>query len=92
MIAREFNFVTSMLPVLSTVRKVGAGSGLRVPDHIEATVDRYPDRPMAILDDGEISYREFEAYANRIAHWALDQDWHHRVDAEPGKDWTYQRK
>ena len=72
-IAREFNFVTSMLPVLSTVRKVGAGSGLRVPDHIEATVDRYPDRPMAILDDGEISYREFEAYANRIAHWALDQ-------------------
>ncbi|WP_291841468.1 long-chain-acyl-CoA synthetase [Maricaulis sp.] len=72
-IAREFNYVTSMLSVLRTVRKVGAGSGLRVPDHIEATVDRFPDRPMAILDDGEVSYRQFDALANRVARWALSR-------------------
>ena len=72
-IAREFNYVTGMLSVLRKIRKVGSGSGLRVPDHIEATVDRFPDRPMAILDDGEISYRAFDAFANKVAHWALDQ-------------------
>jgi len=72
-IAREFNYVTSMLSVLKKIGKVGSGSGLRVPDHIEATVDRFPDRPMAILDDGEISYRQFDAFANKIANWALEQ-------------------
>ncbi len=72
-IKREFDYVSGMLRVLREIRKVGAGSGVRVPDKIEATVDRYPDRPMALLDDGEISYRQFDAYANRVAHWALDQ-------------------
>lgn len=72
-IAREFNYVTSMLSVLKKIGKVGPGSGLRVPDHIEATVDRFPDRPMAILDEGEISYRQFDAFANRVANWALEQ-------------------
>ena len=42
-------------------------------DHIEKTVDKFPKRPMAITDDGEISYAAFEAYANRVAHWALEQ-------------------
>jgi fatty-acyl-CoA synthase len=72
-IKREFDYVSGMLRVLREIRKVGSGSGMRVPDKIEATVDRYPDRPMALLDDGEISYRQFDAYANRVAHWALDR-------------------
>ena len=72
-IKREFDYVTSMLHVLREVQKVGAGSGVRVPDHIEKTVDRFPDRPMALLEDGEISYRQFDAYANRVANWALAQ-------------------
>jgi len=72
-IAREYTYVTSMLSVLRKISKVGSGSGLRVPDHIEATVDRYPDRPMALTDDGEVSYREFDAFANRVANWALAQ-------------------
>ena len=44
-----------------------------MPDHIENTVDRFPDRPMAILDNGEISYAAFDAYANRVAHWARSE-------------------
>ena len=72
-LAREYEYVTGMLRVLREVGKVGSGSGLRVPDHIEKTVDRFPDRPMALLDDGEISYRAFDAQANRIARWALAQ-------------------
>ena len=72
-IKREFGFVSGMLRVFREVSKVGAGSGVRLPDKLEAVVDNHPDRPMALLDDGEISYREYEAYANRVAHWALDQ-------------------
>lgn len=70
---REFDYVTGMLGVLSRIKKVGPGSGVRVPDHIEKTVDRFPDRPMAITDEGEVSYAAFDAFANRVAHWALEQ-------------------
>lgn len=71
--AREFEFVTGMLRILGAIKKVGPGSGLRVPDHIEKTVDKFTDRPMAITDEGEISYGAFDAYANQIAHWAQEQ-------------------
>ncbi len=70
---REFDYVSGMLRVFRAAKKVGAGSGVRVPDHIEATIDRYPDNPMALLDEGEITYRQFEARANQVAHWALAQ-------------------
>ncbi|MBR9826533.1 MAG: long-chain-acyl-CoA synthetase [Alphaproteobacteria bacterium] len=69
-IGREVEFMSAMLRILGKIKKVGPGSGLRVPDHIEKTVDKYPDRPMAITDEGDVSYAEFEAYANQVAHWA----------------------
>ena len=72
-IGREVKYVSGMLRVLNQIKKVGPGSGVRVPDHIEKTVDKFSDRPMAITDDGEISYAAFDAYANRVANWALAQ-------------------
>lgn len=72
-ISREVKYVSGMLRVLNQIKKVGPGSGVRVPDHIEKTVDKFSDRPMAITDDGEISYAAFDAYANRVANWALAQ-------------------
>lgn len=69
-IGREVEYMSAMLRILGKIKKVGPGSGLRVPDHIEKTVDKYPDRPMAITDEGDVSYAEFEAYANQVAHWA----------------------
>ncbi|WP_412545441.1 long-chain-acyl-CoA synthetase [Maricaulis sp. MIT060901] len=72
-IGREVEYVSGMLRVLKQIKKVGPGSGVRVPDHIEKTVDKFADRPMAITDEGEISYAEFDAYANRVANWALAQ-------------------
>lgn len=72
-IGREVKYVSGMLRVLNQIKKVGPGSGVRVPDHIEKTVDKFSDRPMAIIDDGEISYAAFDAYANRVANWALAQ-------------------
>ena len=64
---REFDYVSGMLRVFRAVKKVGAGSGVRVPDHIEATVDRFPDNPMALLDAGEISYRAIRS----LSSWAI---------------------
>jgi len=72
-ITREVDYLSAMLRVLGQIKKVGPASGLRVPDHIEKTVDRFSDRPMAITDDGEVSYAQFEAYANQVAHWAIEQ-------------------
>jgi fatty-acyl-CoA synthase len=72
-VKREYEFVTGMLRILGGIKKVGAGSGVRVPDHIEKTVDKFPDRPVAITDEGDVSYAAFDAYANRVAHWALEQ-------------------
>tara|TARA_R110000868_G_scaffold158638_1_gene386913 strand:- start:6537 stop:8330 length:1794 start_codon:yes stop_codon:yes gene_type:complete len=72
-ITREVDFLSAMLRVLGQIKKVGPASGLRVPDHIEKTVDRFADRPMALTDEGEVSYAAFDAYANQVAHWALEQ-------------------
>lgn len=72
-ISREVEFLSAMLRVLGQIKKVGPESGLRVADHIEKTVDRFADRPFAFTDAGEISYAGLEAYANQVAHWALDQ-------------------
>ncbi|WP_417498249.1 long-chain-acyl-CoA synthetase [Maricaulis sp.] len=72
-ITREVGFMSAMLRVLGQIKKVGPASGLRVPDHIEKTVDRFADQAMAITDEGEVSYAAFEAYANQVAHWALEQ-------------------
>ncbi|MHA6287456.1 long-chain-acyl-CoA synthetase [Maricaulis sp. CAU 1757] len=73
-IGREFSYLSGMLRVLGQLRKTGPGSGVRVPDHIEKTVDAWPDRPMAILDDDVITYARFDAYANRVARWAMAQN------------------
>ncbi|WP_339747729.1 long-chain-acyl-CoA synthetase [uncultured Maricaulis sp.] len=72
-ITREVDYLSAMLRVLGQIKKVGPASGLRVPDHIEKTVDRFADRPMAITEDGSVSYAQFDAYANQVAHWALEK-------------------
>ena len=59
-ITREVDFLSAMLRVLGQIKKVGPASGLR-------------DRPMALTDEGEVSYAAFDAYANQVAHWALEQ-------------------
>lgn len=72
-VKREISYITQMRDILSKVDAVGPKSGLRVPDHIERTVDAYPDRVMAYTDEGEIRYAQFDAYANQVASWALAQ-------------------
>ena len=72
-IKRETHYVWHMLRIIRGIKRTGPGSGMRVPDHIEATVDKYPDRPAFLLDDGEVSYAAFDARANQVARWARRQ-------------------
>ena len=44
-----------------------------VPDEIEASVDKYSGKPCIIFEDKTWTYEDFDARANRLAHWALAQ-------------------
>jgi fatty-acyl-CoA synthase len=72
-IGRETHYMRHMLRILGGIKKTGPGSGKRVPDHIEATVEKHADRTAFHTDEGEISYRQFDAFANRVARWARAQ-------------------
>ena len=67
----DWKFYTSVLRMLKAVKDVSSTSHNLVADDIEKTVDRFRNNPAFIDDDQTWSYADFEAYANRVAHWAL---------------------
>jgi fatty-acyl-CoA synthase len=69
-VRREYTFLTAALRTLGRLRTVKVDSARLATDDIEATVDRYPDRPAFIFEDRVTSYSQLDAYANRVAHWA----------------------
>ena len=44
-----------------------------VPDDLEASVDKFGANVAFRFEGRLVTYNEFEATANRVAHWALDQ-------------------
>ncbi len=51
--------------------RLKADSDYTIADYIEGQAARYADRPFILFEERTISYREFNAMANRVAHWAL---------------------
>ncbi len=72
-IRREYAFLTVALRTLGRLRSIKSDSARLATDDLEATVDRFPDRPAFIFEGETTSYAAFEAYANRVAHWAEAQ-------------------
>lgn len=72
-ISREANYIANLLRVLGRIKKVQKDPDLLVADALEEAADRHSDRPAFIDDDEKWTYADFDAYANRVAHWALDQ-------------------
>ena len=70
-VRRELFYTTELIRVLGVTKKITPDSERLTPDMIEDTVDAHASRPAFILDDGEISYAQFDAYANRVANWAV---------------------
>ncbi|MFE2297689.1 amino acid adenylation domain-containing protein [Streptomyces sp. NPDC059445] len=48
-------------------------SGTTLPDAFEAQVARTPDRIAVIAEHERLTYAEFNARANRLAHWLIEQ-------------------
>lgn len=69
-VQREYRYLNAALRTLGRLRSVKADSPRLATDDLEAAVDRHPDNLAFIFEDREITYRAFDAYANRVAHWA----------------------
>ena len=68
---REIDFVSGMMRMLRYVKAVDAESDRGIADDLEASCDSFADNLAFIEDDRRWTYSEFDAYANRVAHWAL---------------------
>lgn len=69
----EVEYVFGMLCVFKQIKKVGFDFGVCVFDYIEKIVDKYVDCFMVIIDDGDVSYVNFDVYVNCVVNWVLVQ-------------------
>lgn len=70
---REVFYAKELLNMLKAIKSIKPDSDQLTADHFESVVDKHADRAAFITDEGEISYAQFDAYANRIAHWVLER-------------------
>ncbi|KPP81372.1 MAG: acetoacetyl-CoA synthetase AcsA [Oceanicaulis sp. HLUCCA04] len=71
-IRREIFYTRELVRLLKTLKSITPDSADLTPDLIERNVDAHKTRPAFILEDGStVSYGAFDAFANRVANWAL---------------------
>lgn len=70
---REIDYVSGMLRVRAKYRDVARHPQRLVPDWLAECCARFPDNAALIDDHGEWTYAQLDAYANRVAHWAVAQ-------------------
>ena len=68
---RETHYLRNMLRMLRSVKDVDPASNRLICDDIERLVDRFGKNLAFIEDDKTFTFDEFDAYANRVAGWAL---------------------
>jgi len=70
---REWRFLKGLTRTLKRVESIRADSPNLVCDDLEAAVDKFRDRPAVTFEGRTVTYAEFDAIANRYAHWAKAQ-------------------
>jgi fatty-acyl-CoA synthase len=70
---REWRFLAALNRTLGRVRSVAKDSPNLSCDDLEAAVDRWRERDAILFDGKTWTYGEFDALANRFAHWARGQ-------------------
>jgi fatty-acyl-CoA synthase len=69
-IRREWRFLRPLMRTLNRVKPVAANSPHLSCDDLEDAVNRWRERPAILFEGKSITYGEFDALANRYAHWA----------------------
>jgi fatty-acyl-CoA synthase len=73
-IKREWFYTTELARLLGKLKQITPDSADLTPDLLERSVDAHKNRVAFLTEDNqEISYKAFDAYANRIADWAVAQ-------------------
>ena len=73
-IKREIRFVGGLLRLLKRIKPITLDSDVLICDDIEEAVDKYPDNIAFEDETRKLTYREFEALANRYANWAASRN------------------
>ncbi|MGE3302803.1 MAG: long-chain-acyl-CoA synthetase [Hyphomonadaceae bacterium] len=69
-IRREWALLSGFARTLWAYRGLGRESLWTAPDDLERSVDRFAERPAFRFEGETLTYAEFDALANRVAHWA----------------------
>ncbi|MGB5723479.1 MAG: long-chain-acyl-CoA synthetase [Parasphingorhabdus sp.] len=72
-IKREVAFTRSLKGLMAQFDELDPTNNVLITDDIEATIAAYPDNVAFHFEGETVTYAQFEARANRIAHWALSQ-------------------
>ncbi|QJB68735.1 long-chain-acyl-CoA synthetase [Parasphingorhabdus halotolerans] len=72
-IKREVGFTIALKRLMKNVEGIDRDSDVLIADDIEASVDAHRGNVAFIFGNNMQTYAEFDARANRIAHWALGQ-------------------
>lgn len=74
-IQREYKYLRGILRLLRATKPVEADSEELVCDYIERWVDKYGSNLAFIEDEKQFTFDQFDTYANRVAGWALQQNY-----------------
>ena len=67
---REVRFVGGLYRTLRRLKGIAPNSPRLICDDLEAAVDKHPQRTAIVLEGKSLTYAQFDAVANRFAHWA----------------------
>lgn len=72
-VKREWFYVTELMRLLGKLKSITPDSEYLTADLLEDSVDKHARRPAFVGDGKPVTYAQFDAHANRVANWALDQ-------------------
>jgi fatty-acyl-CoA synthase len=72
-VRRDLEVVRSLLPVLLSGRKAAPEKVIDYSDFLDSHFRRRANRPALIGEAGSMTWAELDAFANRIANWALSE-------------------
>jgi fatty-acyl-CoA synthase len=65
----DWTYARKLIKIVRATRDVTPDSDILLGDVIEGLVDKHGDRDFIVFDDRIVTYRQFDARANRFARW-----------------------